>query len=145
VRSYPCTHWGVDTFAITPEIYAPESGIVVAVSDGNSPPFSGYGPGVVLMRGASGYYHLMAHLSQINVTKGSTIAEGTLVGRYSSSYGHCHYEVRKQPTGPSETNTIDPEKWLAAQSGGGVGTLLILGGLLAAGYFLARSNVFATR
>jgi murein DD-endopeptidase MepM/ murein hydrolase activator NlpD len=148
VHGYPCTHWGVDTFATTPEIYAPEDGVVVSVADGTSPPFTGYGPGVVLMKGMSGFYHLLAHLDlgSIRVTKGAKVAEGTLVGRYNAAYGHCHYEVRKQPTGPSETNTIDPEKWLAAsKGGGGIGVLLVLGGLLAAGYFIARSNVFATR
>jgi murein DD-endopeptidase MepM/ murein hydrolase activator NlpD len=140
VHGYPCTHWGVDTFAITPEIYAPENGVVVAVSDGASPPFSGYGPGVVLMKGASGFYHLFAHLAQIGVDKGAQLVEGALIGRYSAAYGHCHYEVRKQPTGPSETNTVDPEKWLATARGGGLGTLLLLGGLFAAGYFLANRS-----
>jgi murein DD-endopeptidase MepM/ murein hydrolase activator NlpD len=145
VHGYPCTHWGVDTFAITPEIYAPEAGVVVAVSDGQSPPFSGYGPGVVLMKGASGFYHLLAHLdlSSIKVSKGEQIAEGTLVGKFNARYAHCHYEVRIKPTGPSVTNTIDPEKWLAAQKGGRFGTLLLLVGLLAAGYFLTKSNALA--
>jgi murein DD-endopeptidase MepM/ murein hydrolase activator NlpD len=142
VHPYPCTHWGSDTFAITPEIYAPESGVVVAVSDGASAPFMGYGPGIVLIQGVSGYYHLLAHLAQILVAKGP-IAEGTLVGRYDRTIAHCHYEVRRKPTGPSETNTVNPEQWLSSQNGGGIGTLLILGGLLAAGYFLARSNALA--
>lgn len=145
VHGYPCTHWGVDTFAITPEIYAPEAGVVVAVADGSSPPFSGYGPGVVLIKGASGFYHLLAHLDlgSVRVRKDEQIAEGALVGRYNAAYAHCHYEVRIKPTGPSATNTINPEKWLAATKGGGIGMLLLLGGLLAAGYFIAKSNVFA--
>jgi hypothetical protein len=34
---------------------------------------------------------------------------------------------------------------IGMQLGGSVGVLLLLGGLLAAGYFIARSNVLATR
>ncbi len=143
-KPYPCTHWGVDLFAVTPEIYAPEAGIVMAVSDGNSAPFVGYGPGVVLMFGASGRYHLLAHLAQVAVAKGQQLAEGTFIGRFDKGIAHSHYEVRKQPTGPSDVNTIDPAVWLAEQNGGSsVGILLALGGLLAAGWLLARSNVFA--
>ncbi len=142
VHTYPCTHWGSDLFAITPEIYAPENGIVTDVSDGSSPPWSGYGPGIVLIKGVSGYYHLLAHMREIAVKPGP-IAEGTFVGRYDRAIAHCHYEVRKNRTGPSDVNTINPEQWFRAQGGSGLGTLLILGGLLAAGWWLARSNVLA--
>jgi len=53
--------------------------------------------------------------------------------------------VRRKPTGPSDVNTIDPVAWLKSAGGasGGIGVLLVLGGLLAAGFLLARSNVFA--
>jgi hypothetical protein len=146
VHGYPCTHWGVDTFTIggIRDVWAPEAGVVVAVSDGRSAPFMGYGPGVVLLKGASGVYHLLAHLElgSVSTKVGAQLAEGQAIGRFDATFGHCHYEVRRQPTGPSEVNTMDPGKWLAAQSSG-MTTLLLLGGLLAAGYFLARSNVFA--
>lgn len=149
VKGYPCTHWGVDTFTIggIRDVWAPEAGVVVAVADGSSPPFSGYGPGVVLLKGGSGFYHLLSHLdySTIKVSVGQQLAEGAPIAKFSAAYAHCHYEVRRKPTGPSETNTINPEQWLRAQKGGAIGTLLVLGGLFAVGYALARSNVLATR
>src|SRR5262245_35365315 len=63
-----CTHFGIDLHGKqgTP-ILAPEGGIVVvsravATTGYNDPPFSGYGPGVVLMLGDSGVWHLMGHV-----------------------------------------------------------------------------------
>lgn len=142
VRGYPCTHWGIDTFTHgSRDVWAPEDGVIVAVSDGGSPPFSGYGPGVVLMKGVSGMYHLLAHLERasIQVRQGMPVAEGRPIGRFDAGYAHCHYEIRKAPTGPSETNTINPEEWHRAHGGGSsVGILLLLGGLFAVGYVLAR-------
>lgn len=148
VHGYPCTHWGVDMFPLLPtrDVFAPEASTVVAVAPGTAPPWSGYGPMIVLLKGASGFYHLLAHLElgSTKVMPGMTIAEGTFVGRFDTAYNHTHYEVRIKPTGPSNENTVDPNKWLADHGGGGgIGTLLVLGGLLAAGYFLARSRTFA--
>lgn len=144
VRGYPCTHWGVDTFTIggIRDVWAPEAGTVVAVADGSSPPFSGYGPGVVLLKGASGVYHLLSHLDYptIKVRVGMELAEGEPIAKFSAAYAHCHYEVRRKPTGPSETNTINPEEWHKAQSGSSFGILLLLGGLFAVGYMLARRH-----
>jgi murein DD-endopeptidase MepM/ murein hydrolase activator NlpD len=149
VHGYPCTHWGVDTFTGgSRDVFAPEDGTVVAVS-GDTPPFAGYGPGIVLLKGKSGFYHLLAHLElgSIKVTPGIVIVEGAPIGRFDAAHAHCHYEVRRKPTGPSDVNTIDPVAWLkhAGGSSGGIGVLFVLGGLLVAGYFIARSNVFATK
>ena len=143
VHGYPCTHWGVDTFTFggIRDVWAPEAGIVVAVSDGSSPPFVGYGPGVVLMKGSSGVFHLFSHLelASIRVQKGQQIAEGAPIGRFDAAHAHCHYEVRRNPTGPSETNTIDPVAWLESASGGGsIKVLIAIGGLMFAGYAIAK-------
>lgn len=119
--------------------------MVIAVS-GDTPPFSGYGPGIVLLKGRSGFYHLLAHLElgSIKVMPGMPLAEGAPIGRFDAAHAHCHYEVRRKPTGPSDVNTVDPVAWLKSAGGSsGVSVLLVLGGLLAAGFFLARSNVFA--
>lgn len=49
-REYPCTHPGVDLAAVEgTEVFAPDSGQLVAVSLGDGPPFSGYNPGVVVL------------------------------------------------------------------------------------------------
>jgi|SRR6478736_1199531 len=140
-KPYPCTHYGVDLFAVDPHIWAPEAGVVVASTDGVAPPFTGYNPGVVLMRGASGVYHLFGHLATRAVAQGAQVAEGQLLGIFDAGIGHSHWEVRKAPTGPSDTNTIDPNAWYRAQGGGSpVATLLLLGALLGAGWWLARSG-----
>jgi hypothetical protein len=110
-------HRGLDLFAESPDVYAPETGLVVAVSDGKSPPFVGYGPGVILLLGKSGYYHLLSHLrfSTITVKPGMMVFEGQKIAEFDPEIRHTHYEVRRQPTGPSETNTVNPLKWLAEQ------------------------------
>lgn len=144
VHGYPCTHWGVDTFTIggIRDVWAPEDGVVMAVADGSSPPWSGYGPGVVLMKGVSGVYHMMSHLdySTIRVRNGQSLSEGAPIAKFDAAYAHCHYEVRRNPTGPSETNTINPEEWLRSQ-GGGLGKLILIGAsLLALGIIMARTR-----
>jgi murein DD-endopeptidase MepM/ murein hydrolase activator NlpD len=105
-------------FAEAPDVFAPELGIVVAVSDGKSAPFQGFGPGVILIKGFSGYYHLLAHLnpSSIIVRQGYPILEGMKLAQLDREINkHTHWEVRKQATGPSETNNINPLQWLSAQ------------------------------
>lgn len=143
VKGYPCTHWGMDLFAGSDRrVYAPEDGAVVAVSDGRSPPWSGFGPGVVVIRGKSGVFHLLSHLEldSIRVVPGMAVSEGFQVGVYDGRIAHVHYEVRRNLTGPSDTNTIDPTAWMEAQggAGGGIGKLLLLAGLFGAGVYLSR-------
>ena len=62
-------------------------------------------------------------------------------GRFDAGYAHCHYEVRKAPTGPSDTNTVNPEQWHAGRRGGALTIVLLLGGLVALGAIVARSRV----
>jgi|GEM_PF-4108953 len=143
VHGYPCTHWGMDLFAGSDRrVVAPESGVVVAVANGSSPPWSGFGPGVVVIRGASGVFHLLSHLefSSIQVGVGLPVSEGTPIGQYDARIAHTHYEVRRKLTGPSAENTIDPSVWLKAQGGssGGLGKLVLLAGLFGAGVYLSR-------
>ncbi len=122
VSGYPCTHWGADLFADDPHVFAPDAGTVVAVSDGNSAPWVGYGPGVVVIQGDSGVFLLMGHLnpSSIAVSVGQRVAEGQPIATFDAGIGHTHFEVRKALTGPSKTNTIDPSEWV-----GGTGRKLL--------------------
>jgi murein DD-endopeptidase MepM/ murein hydrolase activator NlpD len=117
VHGYPCVHRGLDMFAESPDVFAPEIGVVQAVSDGRSAPFQGFGPGVILIKGLSGYFHLLSHLNPrtISVRPGSVVLEGVKLAQFDPEHGHTHYEVRKQATGPSETNNINPLQWLSAQ------------------------------
>lgn len=142
VKGYPCVHWGVDTFTDgLRDVWAPEDGRVYAVADGSSPPFVGYGPGVVLLQGKSGFFHLLSHLERgsVRVQRGQDLREGELIGRFDSAHGHMHYEVRREPTGPSEVNTVNPEEWLRSQ-GGGIVKVLLVAGLVALGIMLARQG-----
>jgi murein DD-endopeptidase MepM/ murein hydrolase activator NlpD len=134
VHGYPCVHRGMDLFAKTNAVVAPDSGVVVAVSDGSSPPWSGYGPGVVVIRGDSGKFLLLGHLdySTIDVTLGERVAEGQFVAQFDDGIGHTHFEVRRELTGPSETNTLDPSSWV----GGGLFKLALIGFVLWGGWKL---------
>lgn len=65
---YPCTHRGLDLAAKagTP-VFAPEGGYLLYAVDGDDVrPFSRYGPALLVLKGASGYYHLLAHMAAPN-------------------------------------------------------------------------------
>src|SRR5688572_18460693 len=76
-------------------VYAPEDGVVDTIADGQGPPWSGYDPGLVLLHGGSGYYHLLAHLgpSSYKVRVGDRVKQGQHVGNIA--YDHVHWEIRK--------------------------------------------------
>lgn len=137
VAGYPCTHWGVDLFGVARDVYAPEGGTVVAIGDGSSAPWVGYGPGVVVVEGDSGKFLLMGHLeyATIGVAKGQRVREGQPLARFDRSIAHTHFEVRHALTGPSPTNTMDPAQWIAGER---AITVLGLTALGAGAYYLAR-------
>ena len=118
IRPYPCTHYGLDLY---PEedltVFAPEDGVVTDVGNGQKPPFTGYNPGAMLIKGVSGYYHLLSHLAEIKVVPGAQVTEGEPVGKIASAIKHTHYEVRRERTGNSATNTVDPGAWLRLNHG----------------------------
>lgn len=123
VRGYPCKHPGVDVAggAGTP-VVAPESGTIVLIGDGASPPFVGYGPWFVLIAGASGVFHLLGHLEPATAgmgQMGASVSAGDQVGTTSSA-NHTHWEVRSKPyPGAGEdnfTNNSDPIAWLSSAS-----------------------------
>ncbi len=148
VGSYPCTHPGVDVagYAGT-EVVAPEDGVVVATSNGEGSPFGGYGPWLIVLRGASGKYHLLAHLAPATAGLApinATFRAGQKVG-VTSSANHTHWEVRKRAVplwdkGENNgTNNLDPIAWLASQRGGiSSGGLVLLGGAALLGVLLYR-------
>lgn len=146
VKGYPCTHWGVDLFADDPRVFAPEGGEVVAVANGTAAPWVGFGPGLVVIKGKSGFFHLLSHLAlqTITVRVGDRVSEGQLLAQFDTAHGHSHYEVRKKLTGPSDTNTIDPSGWLALQKVTQTNWALfglLVGGLAGIGWMTYRSRV----
>lgn len=131
VSPYPCRHPGVDLAA--PQgtaVVAPEPGLVVEVATGDAKPWTGYGPGLVVLKGRSGGYHLLAHLEPEVVPRwqkdagilddrptlyplARPVAEGELLG-YVSSANHVHWEKRSDRT----SGRLDPVAWWVANNPG---------------------------
>lgn len=120
-------HWGIDIPPGSQEIVvAPESGEIVNVwNNDTTPPFSGYGPGGVLIRGDDGLFHLLAHLDPTHTWKpGQRVDEGDHIAAVARGVTpsvnwaapHVHWEVRIKPIDSPATrkgNTLDPVAWLA--------------------------------
>lgn len=122
-------HWAWDLGGTAKEtpVYAPEDGVVVETATGKSPPWTGFQPGLVLLKGASGVYHVLGHLDYptIAVHAGQAVTMGTKLGVMGIS--HTHWEIRRNRTpnwaahptywqahGP---NSIDPATWLESVNG----------------------------
>lgn len=109
-------HAGVDIGGSSgTNVRAPEAG-VVELAQTSGPGWTGYEP-CVLIRGDSGVWHLLAHLSGgIAVMTGARVAAGDVVGRIGRER-HVHWEVRNRAherTGDLPLSvTIDPSIWLA--------------------------------
>lgn len=114
-------HAGVDLGGApgTP-VLAPEGGTVEGVGDLPArAPWTGYAP-AVLLRGDSGRWHLLAHLSgtpAVPVVVGQRVELGAELGRIGRER-HVHWEVRTRPRArraageETWTITVDPEAWL---------------------------------
>lgn len=117
-------HWGYDLAGPAgTKVKAPEPMTITRVwTDDKTPPFVGYGPGGVEGLGASGVYHLLAHLepSSIPVDVGEEVWEGEVLGEMSQ-LAHVHWEVRmREVDDPStrEANTLVPLAWITATIAG---------------------------
>ena len=141
VHGYPCQHPGVDVGgAQGTVVHAPEDGTIVMLADGSAPPWEGYGPYLVVLKGASGFYHLLAHLQPGSVIGGvgSAFKAGDPIATTSSA-NHTHWEVRKKVTpdyAKNETNfdnNIDPvNDWLPRARGLGGKLFIVAGGIAVA-------------
>lgn len=141
VGSYPCKHPGLDVAADNGSpVFAPENGVIIQTADGNSSPWGGYGPWIVLIQGDGGKYHLLAHLDPNTASLGpvgTRVQAGDQVGTIGPFY-HTHWEVRDVPVpdyahGQTGFDIItDPQIWLAqAKLLGTTGGLLLIGGAAA--------------
>ena len=150
VHGYPCKHPGVDVAgsAGTP-VRAPESGTIVAVGDGSSAPFVGYGPWLVIIQGDSGKFHLLGHLEPATASMGpidAVVAAGDTVGTTSSA-NHTHWEVRDKMVpdfaGGEDnlSNNNDPIAWLSSSSIGALGTVLLAGAAAVFLWLLVRDEL----
>lgn len=138
VGSYPCRHPGLDVAAPngTP-VFAPENGVIVQTADGNSSPWGGYGPWIVLIQGDGGKFHLMAHLDPNTAALGpvgARVQAGDQIGTVGPFY-HTHWEVRDVAVpdyahGQTGFDIItDPQIWLLqAKLLGTNSGLLLIGG-----------------
>lgn len=144
-RGYPCLHPGVDLFGgAGTRVVAPEAGVVVVASSGGAKPFTGYGPWLIVIKGDSGVFHLLAHLSPTTANMapaGARVVAGQPVG-VTSSANHVHWEVRRKlapdfAAGESnQTNNLDPFAWLARAGGGQRWLLAAAAAGLAAAFLL---------
>ena len=127
-RGKGITHWALDIAnPVGADVVAPEDGAIThRWDDDTTAPFAGYGPGGVLMLGASGLFHLLAHMTP-TVTIGQHVGIGDVVGRTArlAVASHCHWEVRVKPIdspvrGSSYPyrgdNTVNPIAWLGGAS-----------------------------
>jgi murein DD-endopeptidase MepM/ murein hydrolase activator NlpD len=123
-------HAGVDVAGVagTP-VLAPEAGVVEEVGTlPMRPPWTGYAP-AVLMRGDSGRYHLLAHLSGNEsggaasaplVHAGDRVTLRQVLG-YTGHERHTHWEVRTRAHAralrgeTTMTITLDPGAWLRGE------------------------------
>lgn len=126
-------HAGIDIGRAGQLVIAPEQSTVELVARASyaddeprrSTPegWSGYGPIAVVLRGDSGYVHLLGHLGDAFVRAGDRLAAGAPIGTIAdrSASGqrvnHVHWEVRRLVRPPSrDVATIeicdDPVRWL---------------------------------
>ncbi len=144
VNGYPCRHPGVDVAgrAGTP-VRAPEGGMVYFIADGASAPFVGYGPWLVMIRGDSGKFHLLAHLDPAKASlarMGARVEEGQIVG-VTSSANHTHWEVRKLPKpAAGQTNFDNNEDPIGWMRGGTAASIVLLAALAGGGLWIWREH-----
>lgn len=123
-------HWawdlGIETSSV---VSAPEAGVVDVARAADVSPWRGYGPNVVLIKGRSGVWHLLAHVDAIKVAVGDQVEEGQELARISQHAPggpHTHWEVRRERVprysdfdrvqDAHHANNIDPAVWLAGAS-----------------------------
>lgn len=118
-------HAGLDLAAREGTIVvAPENGRVERVAFGGpgadmDRPWSRYGPAIVLMRGRSGLFHLLAHVHYPLVAPGELVQAGQPLAAVSE-LAHVHWEIRRgmfpRPGVTNYENSIDPLKWSAGDN-----------------------------
>lgn len=145
VHGYPCKHPGVDVAGTMGTlVVAPESGTIVMATDGNSAPFVGYGPWLVVIQGDSGKFHLLGHLEPAAAemgVMGARVTAGDSIGMTSSA-NHTHWEVRSKlspdfANGEDNfTNNTDPLAWLSMSNA--LFPMLLAGGAALLVYLIAR-------
>lgn len=129
-------HFGIDLAGKAGDaVRAPEDMVIadarssatpdVADNTNIAPPWKGYGPGIVVGRGTSGKFHLLAHLGTVAVVRAQVVRQGELLGKMATHVGasgpHTHWEVRDVAVddGPAtrEQHTMDPHVWLDITGG----------------------------
>lgn len=115
-------HAGVDLAARqgTP-VRAPEAGTIELAGAADTARairgwrWRGYGPDVILLKGDSGAWHVLAHLQALRVSRGDRVAVAQLVGEVSR-LAHVHWEVTSESR-PGRGRAVveisrDPMAWV---------------------------------
>lgn len=97
-------------------VVAPEDGVVrLVLPDADAVQgWGGYGPGVVLLAGASGAFHALAHVRP-TCAEGDIVTAGAKVAE-QTDYRHVHWEVRAVPIPTAGRAVVedcaDPLAWI---------------------------------
>lgn len=119
-------HAGIDVGARGQIVIAPENGTIEVVARASyaadaprrsAPPgWAGYGPVVVVLKGDSGYFHLLGHMSSTTALTRQRVGFGDRIGVIDRRANHLHWEVRRVLKPPAGVATIeicdDPVRWL---------------------------------
>ena len=114
-------HAGIDLAAPPGTVVAsPEAGevIVVEAAANETRRWAGYGPAVVVVRGASGAFHRLTHLAStgIRVAVGDLLQSPGVPIALISSLAHLHWEVMARPSRTNPFATVelcaDPVEWV---------------------------------
>lgn len=109
-------HPGIDLAATETSIYAALPGRVLEsrFAGGNGADSDGWGNYVILRAWDGKVDIIYAHLARVQVTRGQTVTEGTVLGQMGSTGNstgpHLHFEVRKAPW--TNREEIDPAGFL---------------------------------
>ena len=108
-------------------VYAAGKGTVIFAGPDKKPvysPWPNYYGNLVVIKHADDLYTLYAHLSEILVEQGQTIATGDLIGKVGQTGvaigPHLHFEIRRGDV-EDEASTENPELWLIPNTDG-IGT-----------------------
>ncbi len=112
-------HAGIDIGVDFRPIYAAETGQVI-FAGANDGKYDGY-QNTIDLRGASGRVYRYAHLSRMDVSAGTSVQAGQLMGQSGDGSGtlaaHLHWEIRTDGGGTGFDGTLDPT-WAYQHCGG---------------------------
>lgn len=127
-------HHGVDLESKEGEpVYAPAAGTVIFAGrdhDRVYTPWDDYYGNLIVLQHTDGLFTLYGHLSQINVSVGTQVNIGDVMGAVGHTGvaigSHLHFEVRTGGDGKDFFSTENPELWLPLDDGMGAISITLM-------------------